>query len=124
MAYSNEVMEHFKNPRNMGELENPDGIGEAKSPVCGDVTKITIKVKDSKIIDIKFQTFGCITAIATASMLTELAKGKTIEEAEKLTNKDIADKLGGLPPAKMHCSNLAADALKKAIENYKQKQRN
>jgi len=119
--YSEEVLDHFKNPQNMGELENPDGVGEVGSPVCGDVMRITIKVKDNKIADIKFKTFGCIAAIATSSMLTELAKGKTLEEAEKLTSKDIADKLGGLPPLKMHCSNLAADALKKAIEDFKSK---
>ena len=119
--YSEEVMRHFKNPRNMGELENPDGVGEVGNPVCGDVMRITIKVKDNKIADIRFKTFGCIAAIATSSMLTELAKGKTLEEAEKLTSKDIVDKLGGLPPLKMHCSNLAADALKKAIEDFRSK---
>lgn len=117
--YSEEVMKHFKNPHNMGDLENPDGVGEVGNPVCGDVMKITIKVKDNKIADIKFKTFGCIAAIATTSMLTELAKGKTLEEAEKLTNKDIADGLEGLPPIKMHCSVLAANALKIAIENYR-----
>lgn len=117
--YSEEVMKHFKNPHNIGELENPDGVGEVGNPVCGDVMKITIKVKDNRIADIKFKTFGCIAAIATTSMLTELAKGKTLEEAERLTNKDIADSLEGLPLIKMHCSVLAANALKKAIENYR-----
>jgi len=119
--YSEQVMQHFKNPHNMGEIENPDGVGEIGNLRCGDVMKITIKVKDNKIEDIKFKTFGCIAAIATTSMLTELAKGKTLEEAEKLTNKDIAEELKGLPPIKMHCSVLAANALKKAIENYKKK---
>ncbi|MBD3262893.1 Fe-S cluster assembly scaffold protein NifU [Candidatus Woesearchaeota archaeon] len=118
MVYSDKVMDHFKNPRNMGELENPDGIGEVGNPICGDVMKITIKVKDNKISDIKFKTFGCIAAIATTSMLTELAKGKTLEEAEKITNQIIAQELKGLPAIKLHCSNLAADALRMAIKDY------
>ena len=120
--YSKEVMAHFKNPRNVGELENPDGVGEIGNLTCGDVMRIEIQVKDNMIADIKFKTFGCIAAIATTSMLTELAKGKTLEEAEKITNQDIAKELEGLPPLKMHCSNLAANALKKAIEDYKSKQ--
>ena len=119
--YTEQVMKHFKNPKNMGEIENPDGIGEIGNLRCGDVMKLTIKVKDNRIEDIKFKTFGCIAAIATTSMLTELAKGKTLDEAEKLTNKDIAKELEGLPPVKMHCSVLAANALKKAIKNYKKK---
>lgn len=116
--YSKEVMDHFKNPRNTGELKNPDGIGEIGNLTCGDVMRVEIKVKDNIITDIKFKTFGCIAAIATTSMLTELAKGKTLEDAEKITNQDIAKELEGLPPIKMHCSNLAANALKKAIKNY------
>ena len=121
--YSEKVLDHFKNPRNVGEIKNPDGVGEIGNLRCGDVMKITIKVKDNKIEDIKFKTFGCIAAIATTSMLTEMAKGKTLEEAEKLTNQDIADALGSLPAIKMHCSNLAADGLKKAIEDYEKKKK-
>lgn len=120
-TYSKEVLDHFSNPRNMGEIENADAVGELGNPSCGDVMKIYLKVKDNKIKDIKFQTMGCAAAIATSSMITELAKGKTLAEAEKLTNKDVADKLNGLPPIKMHCSNLAADALKIAIKNYRMK---
>ena len=124
--YNEEVMEHFKNPRNIGELENPDGIGQIGNPVCGDLMKITIKVgknaEGKEIIeDIKFKTFGCVAAIAASSMTTELAKGKTLEEAEKITNQIVAQKLKGLPKIKMHCSVLAANALKKAIEDYKSK---
>jgi nitrogen fixation NifU-like protein len=117
--YSKEVMEHFRNPRNMGTMENPDGVGKVGNPVCGDMMEVYIRVKDNIIKDIKFQTFGCVAAIATTSMLTELAKGKTIAEAGKLSNKNVADALGGLPPIKMHCSNLAADALHAAIKDYK-----
>jgi len=119
--YSDEVMDHFKNPRNIGELENPDGVGEIGNPVCGDLMKITIKVKDNKIEDIKFKTFGCVAAIAASSMTTDLAKGKTLEEAEKITNQIVAQELGGMPQIKMHCSVLSANALKKAIEDYKSK---
>lgn len=119
--YSEKVMDHFKNPRNMGELKNPDGVGRVGNPICGDVMEIQLRVKDDKIADIKFQTFGCVAAIATSSMLTELAKGKTLDEAEKISNNDVAQTLGGLPPIKMHCSNLAADALKAAIFDYKKK---
>lgn len=119
--YSKEVMKHFQNPKNIGEIKNPDGIGEVGNPVCGDVMKITIKVKDNKIKDIKFKTMGCVAAIATSSVTTELVKGKTLKEAEKITNKVIAEKLDNLPPIKMHCSVLAAEALKKAIEDYKKK---
>ncbi|MEA3229955.1 MAG: Fe-S cluster assembly scaffold protein NifU [archaeon] len=119
--YSDKVMEHFKNPKNVGEIKDPDGIGEVGNPTCGDIVKITIKVKDKKIRDIKFKTFGCVAAIATSSMITELAKGKTIEEAENISKKDVSDALKGLPPIKEHCSNLAADALKKAVNNYREK---
>ena len=119
--YSDKVMEHFKNPRNVGEIKDADGIGEVGNPVCGDIMKIYIKVKDGKIVDCKFKTFGCGAAIATSSMVTEMVKGKTIDEALKITNKTVAEALGGLPPIKMHCSNLAADGLIKAIENYQKK---
>lgn len=121
--YSKKVMDHFKNPRNVGEMEDPDGVGEVGNPTCGDVMKVYIKVEGNKITDIKFKTFGCVAAIATTSMLTEIAMGKTLEEAEKLTRKDIADAIGGLPLIKMHCSNLAADALKAAINDYKDKKK-
>lgn len=119
--YSEKVMDHFMNPRNVGEMEDADGIGEVGNPTCGDLMKIFIKVRDNVIVDIKFQTFGCGAAIATSSMITELAKGKTIEEALKLTRNDVAEKLDGLPPIKMHCSNLSADALQAAIEDYRKK---
>jgi nitrogen fixation NifU-like protein len=121
--YSEKVMEHFRNPRNMGELSDADGVGTVGNPVCGDVMTITIKVEEDRISDIKFKTFGCGAAIATSSMTTELAKGKTLREAAQLTRKDVADALEGLPPAKMHCSNLAADALHAAIHDYKNKQK-
>ncbi|GBE02545.1 nifU-like protein [bacterium BMS3Bbin06] len=120
--YSKEIMDHFMNPRNVGEIPDPDGVGVEGNPVCGDVMKLFIKVKDDRIEDVKFQTFGCGAAIAVSSMITEMAKGKTIDEAEKISKEDVADKLGGLPPQKMHCSNLGADALKKAIEDFRQKQ--
>ncbi|MDI6855688.1 MAG: Fe-S cluster assembly scaffold protein NifU [Candidatus Thermoplasmatota archaeon] len=116
--YSEKLMEHFRNPHNMGELENPDGVGTVGNPICGDLMSIYIKVKDNKIEDIKFKTFGCAAAIATSSMITELAKGKTLEEALKITKEEIADALEGLPPIKMHCSNLAAEGLKVAIKDY------
>lgn len=121
--YTKKVMEHFTSPKNMGEIKNADGIGTVGNPVCGDLMTIYIKVKDNKIKDIKFKTFGCGAAIATSSMITELAKGKTLEEAKKITRNDVAKNLGGLPPIKMHCSNLAADALKKAIEDYLKKKK-
>jgi len=121
--YSEKVMEHFQNPRNVGKLENPDGVGKQGNPVCGDVMELAIKVKDNRIEDAKFQTFGCCAAIATSSIITEMVKGKTLEEAEKISKKAVAEALDGLPPAKMHCSNLAADALHAAIENYKEKQK-
>ena len=119
--YTEKVMEHFRNPRNMGEIPDADGIGTVGNPVCGDLMTVYIKVKDNRIADIKFKTFGCGAAIATSSMITELAKGKTIEEAMKITRGDVADSLGGLPPIKMHCSNLAADALHAAIKDYEAK---
>ncbi len=119
--YSDKVMDHFRNPRNVGEIEDADGIGEEGNPQCGDIMKIFIKVKEDVIEDIKFQTFGCGSAIATSSMVTEMVMGKTITEAEKVTNKAVAEALDGLPPLKMHCSNLAADALHSAIKDYREK---
>ena len=116
--YSERVMEHFRNPRNVGEIENPDGVGHVGNPVCGDIMELYIKVKDGAIIDAKFKTFGCGAAIATSSMVTEMVKGKSIEEALKISNKAVAEALDGLPPIKMHCSALAEEALKSAIENY------
>ena len=121
IGYSEKVMEHFMNPRNVGTIENPDGYGKVGNPVCGDVMEMFISVEDDTISDIKFRTFGCGSAIATSSMVTELAKGKHIDEAMEITRKDVADELDGLPPRKMHCSNLAADALHEAIEDYKSK---
>jgi len=119
--YSEKVLDHFRNPRNVGTLEGNDvAKGTVGNPVCGDLMEFYIRVKDNTIVDIKFKTFGCGSAIATASMITELAKGKTIDEALKITRKDVADELDGLPPIKMHCSNLAADALRAAITNYKE----
>ena len=120
--YSEKVMDHFQNPRNVGEIENADGIGTEGNPTCGDLMTIYIKVEDNIITDIKFKTFGCGAAIATSSMITEMAVGKTIEEALKISRNDVADELEGLPPVKMHCSNLAADALRAAIADYKMKQ--
>jgi len=119
--YSNKVMEHFRNPRNVGEMENPDGIGHVGNPVCGDIMELYIKVKDKVITDVKFKTFGCGAAIATSSMVTEMVKGKTIEEALKISNKAVAEALGGLPPVKMHCSVLAEEALQSAIDDYLKK---
>ncbi|MCL2390594.1 MAG: Fe-S cluster assembly scaffold protein NifU [Endomicrobia bacterium] len=119
--YSEKVMEHFANPRNVGEIKDADGVGEIGNPVCGDMMTFYIKVKDNKIDDVKFKTFGCGAAIAVSSMVAEMAKGKTLDEAMKITNADVANELGGLPPNKMHCSNLGADALHRAIENYKSK---
>ncbi|QNO15147.1 Fe-S cluster assembly scaffold protein NifU [Alkalicella caledoniensis] len=117
--YSEKVMDHFKNPRNVGELEKADGVGEVGNIKCGDIMRIYLQVEEGIIKDIKFRTFGCGAAIATSSAVTEMAKGKTLDEALKLTNQMVAEELGGLPPLKMHCSNLAADALKAAIEDYK-----
>ena len=119
--YSEKVMEHFRNPRNVGEIEDADGIGEMGNPACGDIMKIYLKVKDDVIEDVKFQTFGCGSAIATSSMVTEMVMGKTLEEAENVSNKAVAEALDGLPPTKMHCSNLAADALHDAIRDYREK---
>jgi len=121
--YSEKVMEHFKNPRNVGEIPDADGVGTVGNPVCGDLMTIYIKVKDDRIMDIKFKTFGCGAAIATSSMTTELAKGKTLEEASKITRANVAESLDGLPAQKMHCSNLAADALKAAINDYLEKKK-
>jgi len=119
--YTEKVMEHFRNPRNMGEIPHADGVGTVGNPVCGDLMTIYIKVNNNRIEDIKFKTFGCGAAIATSSMITELAKGKTLEEAMKISRGDVADSLGGLPPIKMHCSNLAADGLHAAIQDYLKK---
>ena len=117
--YTEQVMDHFMNPRNMGEMENPDGVGTVGNAKCGDIMRIYIKVEDNVITDVKFKTFGCGAAIATSSRATEMVKGKTIEEALKVTNKMVADSLGGLPPVKMHCSVLAEEALHAAIQDYK-----
>jgi len=119
--YSKKVLEHFQKPKNMGVLKNPDGVGKLGNSACGDVMKVYLKIKDDIIKDIKFQTMGCAAAIATSSMMTTLAKGKTIKEALKITNKEVAEKLEGLPPIKMHCSNLASETLHKAIEDYLKK---
>ena len=121
--YSQKVMEHFKNPHNMGEIPDADGVGTVGNPVCGDLMTMYIKVKDNRLQDIKFKTYGCGSAIATSSMTTDIARGKTLEEALKITRADVADSLGGLPPVKMHCSNLAADALHEAIEDYYKRQK-
>jgi len=116
--YSDKVMEHFKNPRNVGEIENPDGIGHVGNPVCGDIMELYIKVRNGTIIDAKFKTFGCGAAIATSSMVTEMVKGKRISEALEISNRAVAEALDGLPPIKMHCSVLAEEALKSAIDDY------
>jgi nitrogen fixation NifU-like protein len=122
--YSEKVLDHFKNPRNVGEIKDADGVGSVGNPVCGDMMTMYIKVKDDKIEDVKFKTYGCGAAIATSSMTTELAKGKTLEEAEHISRQSVADALDGLPPVKMHCSNLAADALHEAIKDYRKKEEN
>ena len=119
--YTEKVMEHFRNPRNVGEIPDADGVGTVGNPICGDVMAIYIKVEDDRIADIKFKTFGCGAAIATTSMITEISKGKTLDEAMKITRRDVAEELGGLPPVKMHCSNLAADALHEAIMDYRKR---
>ncbi|MCW4052635.1 MAG: Fe-S cluster assembly scaffold protein NifU [Candidatus Bathyarchaeota archaeon] len=116
--YSEKVMEHFRNPKNVGEIPDADGVGSVGNPVCGDMMSIYIKVKDNHLTDVKFKTFGCGAAVATSSIITELAKGKSLEDAMKITRRDVAESLGGLPPVKMHCSNLAADALHEAIKDY------
>jgi len=111
-------MQHFLNPKNMGEMKNPDGVGKIGNPICGDIMQVFIKVKNNKIKDIKFQTFGCVAAIASSSMLTELVKGKTLGQAKKLNYKEVSKNLKNLPPLKVHCSAMAIQALKKAIENF------
>ncbi len=123
IMYGKKVMEHFMNPRNVGEIKDADGIGEVGNPVCGDMMTFYIKVKENKLEDVKFKTFGCGAAIAVSSMVSEMAKGKTLDEALKISNKSVAEELGGLPKNKLHCSNLGADALHKAIENYQEKQK-
>ncbi|MHA2066545.1 MAG: Fe-S cluster assembly scaffold protein NifU [Candidatus Thorarchaeota archaeon] len=122
MGYSDKVIEHFRDPKNMGKMEDPDGVGTVGNPVCGDMMRVQIKVENNVIVDIKVETFGCVAAIATSSMTTEMAIGKTLEEAKELTRQEVAEALDGLPPQKMHCSNLAADALHKAIEDYESRQ--
>jgi len=121
LLYSEKVMDHFKNPRNVGEMENPDGVGHVGNQICGDVMELYIKVKDDTIVDAKFKTFGCGAAIASSSMVTEMVKGKSLEKALEISNKAVAEALDGLPAAKMHCSVLAEDALKSAIEDYRNK---
>ena len=121
MTYSDKVMDHFQNPRNVGEIENASGVGEVGNPKCGDIMKIYLDVEDNIIKDVKFKTFGCGSAIASSSMATELIKGKTIEEAWELSNKAVAEALDGLPPVKMHCSVLAEEAIHKAINDYRVK---
>jgi nitrogen fixation NifU-like protein len=119
--YSEKVMDHFMNPRNVGEIKDPDGVGTVGNPVCGDMMTFFIRVNDDKLEDVKFKTFGCGAAIAVSSMISEMAKGKTLDEAMSISNKDVATELDGLPSNKMHCSNLGADALQKAIEDYRAK---
>lgn len=119
--YSEKVMDHFMNPRNVGEIPDADGVGMEGNPTCGDAMQIFIKVKDDRIVDAKFRTFGCGAAIAVSSMITEMVKGKTLDEALAISKEAVAQELGGLPPQKMHCSNLGADALRKAIEDYRSK---
>ena len=120
--YSEKVMDHFRNPRNVGVIENADGVGEVGNARCGDIMKIYLKIEDDRIKDVKFETFGCGSAIASSSMATELIKGKPISEAMELTNKAVAEALDGLPPHKMHCSVLAEEAIKKALEDYRTRQ--
>jgi nitrogen fixation NifU-like protein len=121
MMYSEKVMELFMNPKNAGRLEDADGIGEVGNPQCGDIMKIYIRVKDNRIEDIAFETFGCASAIASSSMVTEMVKGKTLDEALAVSNKDVVEELGGLPPQKIHCSLLAEEGIRAAIEDYRQK---
>lgn len=122
MIYSDKVMDHFQNPRNVGTIKDADGVGKVGNPVCGDMMEFHIKVKDDRLEDVKFKTFGCGAAIAVSSIVSEMALGKTLEEAMKITNKQVADELGGLPKNKLHCSNLGADALHDAIKNYQEKE--
>ncbi len=119
--YTDVVMEHFSNPRNAGVIEDADGVGEVGNPVCGDMMTFYIKVADGNLVDVKFQTFGCVAAIAVSDIVSEMAKGRKLEEAEKITRQAVAEALGGLPPNKMHCSNLGAEALALAIKNYQEK---
>lgn len=121
VGYSEKVMDHFMNPRNVGEFEDPDGVGRVGNPKCGDIMEFQIKVENDRIVDVRFKTFGCGAAIAVSSMVSEMAKGKTLDEAMKITNRDVAEELQGLPKNKLHCSNLGADALHKAIIDYKKK---
>ena len=118
--YTDKVLDHFENPRNVGTIDSPDGVGKMGNPVCGDVMEISIKVEDDTITDARFRTFGCCAAIATSSMVTEMVRGKSLDEAEQISKKAVAEALDGLPPAKMHCSNLAADALHNAIKDYRE----
>ena len=120
--YNDTVMDHFLNPRNMGDVQEADGIGEVGAAACGDIMKISLKIRDGKIEDARFKTFGCGSAIASSSMATELIKGRTLEEAKNFSNQEVVDALGGLPPVKIHCSVLAEEALKAAIEDYEAKQ--
>ncbi|PIP19110.1 MAG: Fe-S cluster assembly scaffold protein NifU [Candidatus Omnitrophica bacterium CG08_land_8_20_14_0_20_41_16] len=122
LPYSEKVMDHFLNPRNCGEIKDADGIGTVGNPICGDVMKMFLKIENNIIVDIKFKTFGCGAAISTSSMVTEMVKGKSIDEALKITNKTVAEALGGLPPIKMHCSVLAEEALRSALKDYYTKQ--
>jgi nitrogen fixation NifU-like protein len=121
--YSEKLMKLFRKPHNFGKIKNPDGVGKVGNPVCGDVIYLYLKIKDSRIKDVKFETFGCAAAIGTSSIITDMIKGKTIEDALKVSKDDIAKEIGGLPPIKMHCSVLATEALKKAVEDYRIKQR-
>jgi nitrogen fixation NifU-like protein len=120
-GYSPIVMDHFKHPRNMGEMEDPDGMGEAQNPVCGDTMRLFIKVESDRIVDVKFLTFGCSAAIASSSLTTEMMKGKTIDEALRISDEDIVNALGGLPPSKIHCSILAEMTIRAAVEDYRKK---
>ncbi len=122
--YSQKVIDLFMNPKNVGRIDDADGVGEVGNPVCGDVMKIYLKIENDRIVDVKFETFGCAAAIATSSMVTEMVKGKTLDEALKVTNKDVAEALGGLPPQKLHCSLLAEEGIKAAIEDYLAKRGN
>ena len=122
--YTEKVIDHYQNPRNLGELEDADGVGVVGNPTCGDMMQIQIKVRDGRIEDVKFKTFGCGAAIATTSVATELIKGKTIEEALQVTNRDVMEVLGGLPPVKVHCSLLAEEAIKAAVDDYRGKSQN
>jgi len=119
--YSAKVMDHFSNPRNVGEIKDADGVGEVGNPVCGDMMAFYIKVAEERLVDVKFKTFGCVAAISVSSMVSEMAKGKTLEEAKLITNESVAEALDGLPKEKLHCSNLGAEALSKAIEDYEKR---